>query len=119
LSVLAIEAAIAAFVHGGFVRCYLGDALAVVGVYLVARAATPLSMWCAAVAALAVGFGIEFGQLFGLLNALGLGRNRLARLVLGGGFDPLDFVAYAAGAGAALLIDRIRWSSSRRKTEHE
>jgi len=42
-------------------------------------------------------FAIEFGQYWGLVDKLGLGGNRLARIVIGSHFDPLDLVAYFVG----------------------
>ncbi len=67
-------------------------------VYCGLRAVTPLGVCAGALAALATAFAIEFGQLFGLLDLLGLRGYPVARVVLGTGFDPIDFVAGAAGA---------------------
>lgn len=103
-----IEVAIALFVRDAFVRPYLGDTLAVVLVYLALRAATPARVVPAALVALAIAFGVEFGQWFGLVDRLGLGGSQMARIVLGTGFAALDFVAYAAGAAAILVAEAMR-----------
>ncbi len=50
-----------------------------------------------AFAVLLFAFAIEFGQYWGLVDKLGLGGNRLARIVIGSHFDPLDLVAYFVG----------------------
>ena len=105
IAVFAIEIVIALFAHDRFVRPYLGDSLAVVLVYLVLRAVTQMRMRAAIAMALAIAIPIEFGQLFGLVGALGLGASRVARIVLGGGFDPMDFLAYSAGAIGILAIE--------------
>ena len=93
-----VEVLIALFARDGFVRPYIGDMLAVALVYTALRAVTPLRLVAALGVTLAVAFVIEFAQLFGLLRALGLGDNGLARVVLGGVFDLMDLAAYVAGA---------------------
>lgn len=103
LAVLAIEVLIALFVRDRFVRPLLGDTLAVLLVYLALRAATPLGVIPAAAIALCIAVAIEFGQLFGLRQMLGLEHSELARVVLGSGFDPRDFTAYGAGSVLAVV----------------
>jgi len=103
--VFLIEVAIALFWRDGFVRPYLGDVLAVALVYLALRATTRLAPWGAAGVALAVAVAIELGQWVHVLDAVGLGANRLARVVLGGVFDPRDILCYLIGAVAALGLD--------------
>jgi len=98
IALFAIEASIALFVHDAVVRPFVGDSLAVILVYCALRAVTRLGVVPALLAALATAFAIEFGQLLGLLDLLGLRGNPVARVVLGTGFDPMDFVAYTAGA---------------------
>jgi hypothetical protein len=94
---LLIEILIAAFVHDRFVRPHLGDTLAVILAYAGFRAVFGLRAMPAMIAAALLAVAIEFGQLWGLLRVLGLSGNRIARIVLGSGFDPVDFVAYGAG----------------------
>jgi diacylglycerol kinase (ATP) len=104
--VLGIEIFIAVMVHDRIVRPYVGDSLAVVLVYLVLRAATRLPTAAATALALATAVAIEFGQWAGLLDLLGLGGNPLARVLLGTGFDPYDFIAYAAGGLTIAALER-------------
>jgi hypothetical protein len=99
------EVVIAAFIHDAFVRPRLGDSLAVVLVYLAVRAVTPLSVRWSAAAALVFACAIEIGQYFHLVDLIGLGHMRVARVVLGTGFDPADFLAYAAGAAAVIIAE--------------
>ncbi len=110
-SLLAIEVVIALFVHDAIVRPYVGDALAVILVYTGLRAVTRLPVAAATFAALVVATVIEFAQYFHLLAALGLADNRAARIILGSGFDPVDFLAYAAGALVVLPVERYRRAS--------
>lgn len=106
--VFVIEVLIALFVRDSFVRPYLGDVLAVVLVYLGLRAVTRLGVVGALTATLAIALAIELGQLFGLIDALGLRGNRLAHVVLGGSFDPKDLVCYAAGAVVIAVAESLR-----------
>ena len=106
--VFVIEVAIAAVVHDAIVRPYLGDSLAVVLVYLTIRAVTPRAIRWSAAAALAVACAIEVGQWFRLADRLGLGHVRVARIVIGTGYDPADFLAYAAGAIAVVAVEAAR-----------
>ena len=108
IAVLGIEIAIARFVQDDFVRPYLGDSLAVVGVYVALRAVTPLRTVAAVTIAFAFACAIEMGQFFHLVDMLGLGTNRVARIVLGTTFGLTDFAAYAGGAICVLAIERVR-----------
>lgn len=114
-AIFLIEVVIALFWRDGFVRPYLGDVLAVALVYLTLRAATRLDPLGSAGVALVVAVAIELGQLVHVLDAVGLGGNQLARVVLGGVFDPRDIACYLVGALLALGLDLavLRGSSAR------
>jgi hypothetical protein len=107
-ALLAVELVIAVAVHDSFVRPWLGDSLAVLLVYAALRAVTRLEPFPAAALAFCVAALIEFGQFIGLLNILGFEGSMVARTLLGTGFDPKDFIAYAAGALAAVALERLR-----------
>lgn len=66
----------------------------------------PLRVLPAAALAFAIGALIEFGQGVNLLDLLGMRDNEMIAVVLGGSFEWLDFVAYAAGALIALMVER-------------
>lgn len=108
LLVFAIEVLIALYVRDRFVRPYLGDTLAVILVYLGLRAVLRIGVVAAAATAFAVAVAVELGQLIGLVHLLGLSHSPIARTVLGMGFEAWDFVAYAAGAGIAVLAEAAR-----------
>lgn len=103
---LAVEILIALFVKDAFVRPYLGDVLAVILVFAGIRAVIAAGPWTAAAIALSIAVVIEFGQLIGILNILGLAHHQWLRVVLGTGFDVKDLLAYAAGALIAVWLDR-------------
>jgi hypothetical protein len=108
LALLLIEIAIALFVRDRFVRPYLGDVIAVILVYAALRATFRLDVIPAAATAFLVAAAIEFGQLFRVLDLLGLADHRIARTVLGYGFELKDFVAYATGGLIVLAVERWR-----------
>ena len=106
LAIFLAEVAIALWVRDAWVRPVGGDVLAVVLVYCGLRAVTPLPAAPAAVVAVAVGFAVEAGRAFHLVDRLGLGGNRIARTVLGTSFSVMDLVAYALGGLLAAVVDR-------------
>lgn len=54
---------------------------------------------------LVIAFAIEFLQLYQAPWMQALRANKLAYLVLGNGFDPLDLAAYALGIGLGVVLD--------------
>jgi len=108
LVLLAVEVLIALLVDDQLVRPYVGDALAVVLVYVGLRGFTRISMPVGAIAALAIAFAIEFGQYFHILYYVGLGQSRLARIVLGSMFEVRDLFAYVVGIVGALVVETMR-----------
>lgn len=106
VALFGVEVLIALVAHDRFVRPYLGDVLAVMGVHFALRAATPIRPAPAAVTAFLIGCMIEGAQGIHLLDRLGLGHVTLLRIVLGSQFEWNDILAYGAGALAALGIER-------------
>jgi hypothetical protein len=103
----AVEVFIALFVRDAFVRPYVGDVLAIGLVYATLRALTPMRFSQALALTLVIALVIELAQAFGLLGALGLADNQLARIVLGGVFDWHDLAAYAAGGVAIAAVETL------------
>lgn len=103
---LVVEVLIALRVRDRFIRPYLGDVLAVILVHCGLRAVLPIRPLPAAATAFGIGALIELGQAIHILDLLGLRGIRVVAVVLGGSFEWLDFLAYAAGAGIALTVDR-------------
>ena len=108
MAILLVEVGIALFVRDRLVRPYGGDVLAVLGVYLFARAVTRWRWPVALAAALGVAVLVEVGQAMGVLAMVGLERVSVARTVMGTGFDWLDFVAYALGGLIVTVVERAR-----------
>ena len=66
-------------------------------------------------ASLVIAFAIEFLQLYQAPWIQALRANKLAYLVLGNGFDPLDLLAYVVGIALGATVDRgwQRWWQTR------
>lgn len=89
------------------VRDVLGDALwAAMLSWWIAAVAPALRLSRRSAAAIAFCFAVEFSQLYHVPALDAIRRTRAGHLVLGSGFDPRDFAAYAAGLLAAALLER-------------
>lgn len=94
--ILAAEIYIAICVKGGFVRHNLGDVLAVILLYALARATfstpplnLPLKIFAFAAA-------LELAQYLGAVQILGV-ENKILKVMIGGTFDFADLLCYAVG----------------------
>lgn len=105
---LLAETGIALFLRDPLIRPHVGDSLAVTLVYCGLRAGTRARVRPAVTIALIVATMIEIGQRFGAVDRLGFGTWPIARVVLGTGFDPWDFSAYAAGGALVLVVETVR-----------
>ncbi len=103
-----IELLIALFLNDPLIRPHVGDALAVILVYLALRTILPWRPLPSALIALGVAFAIELGQLFHVRDLLGLPDSALVRFTLGGVFDIKDLFFYTAGAIFALIGEAAR-----------
>ena len=116
LALLLVELAIAAFVHDGFVRPFLGDLLVVVLIFAVCRTFLRVDHRHLALGVLSFAFAIELGQYFNLVQVLGLQHHRLARIVIGTTFDLQDLLAYGTGIALILAVDALWTRRSRSAT---
>ncbi len=115
IALLGIEILIALFVRDRIIRPYGGDVLAVMLVYAGLRAATRLGERAAVGFALLIALAIEIGQYFHAVERIGLGGSRVARVVLGTGFDWADLLSYALGGAAVVAIEAGRRACARRR----
>ena len=63
---------------------------------------------------LLIAFAIEFLQLYQAPWMQAVRANKLAYLVLGNGFDPLDLLAYVVGIGVGVMVDWL-WERRQRR----
>jgi hypothetical protein len=89
-------------------RDVLGDALwAAMVVWWMAALAPAVTMRLRALMALAFCFAVEISQLYHAPWLDAIRGTAAGHLVLGSGFDPRDFIAYAAGVLAAVFADLV------------
>jgi hypothetical protein len=87
-------------------RDVIGDALWAMMMFWLIGALMPRARWQArALFALAICFTVEISQLYHSAAIDGIRATALGHLVLGQGFDPRDFLAYALGVAVAALLD--------------
>lgn len=103
-----LEAFIAAFLHDRIIRPYVGDLLAVVFLYCLAKSLAPLPVGPTVVGVLLVAYALEALQYVHLLQHLGLQHSRLAAIVLGSHFEWIDMAAYTLGALFIWVAERLR-----------
>ena len=101
-AVLGIEVLIALFVHDEFVRPYLGDVLAVVCVYFLARIFLQSTPRYLSIFVTVFAFLVELVQLTPLSDVL---PSPLS-VIVGGTFDIKDLLCYFVGGAACFFVDR-------------
>ena len=108
--ILAVEIYIAVCVNGGFVRHYLGDVLAVILLYALARAIFSVTPSNLPLKIFAFAAALEIAQYCGVVQILGI-ENKILKIMIGGTFDLTDLLCYAAGcilAGAYEKFEKRR-----------
>ena len=94
--ILAVEIYIAVCVNGGFVRHYLGDVLAVILLYVLARAIFSVTPSNLSLKIFAFAAALEITQYLGVVEILGI-ENKILKVMIGGTFDLADLLCYAVG----------------------
>ena len=103
---LLIEVGIALFVKDRFVRPYVGDFLVVILIYCFLKTFWDESPLKVGLCVLLFSFTVETGQYFRLVERLGLEHSKIARTIIGTGFDWGDLVAYTLGIACTLLVEK-------------
>lgn len=101
-----IEVIIALYVRDRFVRPYLGDFLVVILLYCAVKAVVNKSNIQIGVSVLLFAYCIETLQYFHFVDRIGLADNKLARVVIGYGFEWWDMLAYTFGVIFVLIVDK-------------
>ena len=118
LFLFAIEAMIAIFVKDNFIRNNIGDILVVVLIYCFIRAFIKYEIKLLWLYIFIFAAAVEVGQYFHLIDLLGLGEYRLARIIFGTVFDIWDIVCYFIGCMSMCLFEIvIRKRSARIKNK--
>lgn len=111
LILLGIEVLIGLFA-GGWVRSYLGDVLVVILLYTLCRTISPEKpekWWILPTAVLIFAFIVEFLQLWGLCDRLGI-ENGFLRTIIGTGFSVVDLLCYCIGIIPCYFTELFIWS---------
>lgn len=102
---LSLEVFIAAFLHDGIVRPYVGDFIVVIFLYCLVRSLVVVRPWPTIGAVLLFAYAVEISQHFHLIVHLGVQQSQLAQVVLGSHFSWVDMLAYTLGAGALVGLE--------------
>jgi hypothetical protein len=106
LLLFVVEVLIALYVRDRFIRPFGGDFLVVILLYCALRTVLNAKPWKLALFVLLFACGIEALQYLHIVDRLGLRGNRVARIVIGTGFDWLDLLAYVLGVAMVLVVER-------------
>lgn len=101
-----VEVFIALYIRDRFVRPYVGDFLVVLLLYCFVKAFVNISSVKIAIGVLLFAYIIEFLQYLNMIDRLGLGDDRVARTILGYGFEWQDMVAYTLGIITVLILEK-------------
>lgn len=107
LCLFIIEVLIALYVHDTFIRPYGGDYLVVILMYCAVRTFLKASPIKVGVGVLLFSYAIEILQYYQIVERLGLSDNKIAKTVIGYGFEWWDFLAYTLGILTVLMLERL------------
>lgn len=88
-----------------FIRGLVGDVIIVVFIYYFIMTLKDFSSIYVVIFTLVLALITEVLQYFHFASILGLQHNRIAQLVIGSIFDPMDMFAYTIGGIVAFIID--------------
>lgn len=108
LLMFAVEVLIAAFVRDGFVRPYLGDVFVVILIYFFVRIFFPEGIRLLPLYIFLFAAAAEVLQYFDFVGMIGLGENRIARIVFGSTFSFADILCYAVGCLMCGIVGFVR-----------
>jgi hypothetical protein len=106
VALLAVEVFIALVVRDRVVRPFVGDVLVVILLYCFVRIFLDTRVLPTVLGVFAFACAIEISQAFDLVKRLHVEHVAVLRVALGTHFDPLDFIAYAAGSLLVWLAER-------------
>jgi len=105
--VLLVEIFIAIFASNNFIRDYIGDVLVVVLIYCFIKSFIKNDIKLLWLYIFVFASLIEVGQYFNFVNLLGLGKYKIARIILGETFDFRDIVSYFAGCLGIGILEKL------------
>ncbi len=103
-----IELFIALFVKDKIIRPFVGDVLVVILIYSFIRIFISGDYRKLILGVFILSCGVEIAQYFNIVESLGLGKYKWARIIIGTTFSVWDIVAYAIGALLIFPIE-LKW----------
>ena len=110
LLIFLTEVLIALYIHDNFIRPYIGDVLVVILIYCFVKTFFNFSVSSVAIFVLVFSFTVEFLQYVNIVEKIGLGNYKVARIVIGTSFSWIDLLCYTIGIGCVLLIEKFRFN---------
>ncbi|WP_353480312.1 DUF2809 domain-containing protein [Haliscomenobacter sp.] len=101
------EVLIALYLHDRIIRPYIGDLLVVILIYCCVKAVINAPVFATAMGVLLFAYAVEILQYFRVVDLLGLGHSKLARVIIGSSFEWMDMLAYTLGIGLVLILERL------------
>lgn len=103
------EVLIALYINDTFIRPYIGDVLVVILIYCFIKSFFKFPVNAVALFVLIFSFTVEFLQYVNIVEKLGLGNYKIARIVIGTSFSWIDLLCYTIGILCVLLIEKFRF----------
>ena len=103
---LIIEILIALFIHGGFIRFYIGDVIVVWVVYCFVQIfiCEKANAYITALGVMIFAFIVEFLQYINIVDIIGLGDIQFFRTLIGTSFSVVDLMCYACGTAVMCIF---------------
>jgi hypothetical protein len=115
LLLFGIEVLIALYLRDRIIRPYIGDLLVVILIYCFVKALVNAPVFPTALGVLLFAYAVETLQYFHVVELLGLGHSKLARVIIGSSFEWMDMLAYTLGIGLVLSIETIWYQKEKTK----
>ena len=101
-----IEVIIDLYINDRIIRPFVGDILVVIFIYYFIKAFIKTKAINIAIFTLLFSFLVETLQYFKFVDLIGLGHNKVARIIIGTSFSWIDMLCYLIGFGCLFLLDK-------------
>lgn len=102
---LITEVIIALFVHGNFVRSYVGDLLVTVLLCAFCRIFIPTKLKVLPIFVFIFSVMVEFAQYIDIVKLLGLENSNFLSVLIGRSFSVIDIICYGLGCLLFFVLD--------------
>lgn len=89
------------------VRGFVGDIVVIILIYSFIKIFIDIRPFKLCIFILLFSYTVEFFQYFGIVDYIGLGESKIARVVIGTVFDFKDLLAYLIGVIVTLLLEEV------------